>query len=168
VEDREVEGHEVKPPLLPKGSEATGRLPEYGRPKLRSLDISVPCVISCLLLAVRGEGGATGPLKSCRNRSTTRSSTFSGSTFLSASFTSSHDGIIGGGVPMRGPTTGTATTRLMAGSAVGVRRRVGAGGAALGLPASSAPLPSPPLPALGPPASSALTALAAEVGIARR
>ena len=82
MEDREVEGHEVEeievkerkvePPLLPKGSEATGRLPDYGRPKLRSLDSSVPCTLSCVLLAVRGEGGATGPLRltSCRNRST--------------------------------------------------------------------------------------------------
>ena len=74
---------------------------------------------------------------------------------------------------MRGPTTGTATTGLMAGSAVGVRRRAGAGGAVLGPPASSAPLrsaplPAPPLPALGPPASSALTALAAGVVVARR
>ena len=42
MEDREVEGHEVEeievieryvePPMLPKGSEATDRLPEYGRP----------------------------------------------------------------------------------------------------------------------------------------
>jgi hypothetical protein len=163
VEDREVEGHEVEeievkerkvePPLLPKaGSEATGRLP----------DISVPCAISCLLLAVRGEGGATGPLTSCRNRSTKRlasSRTFSGSTCLSAS---SHDGIIGGGVPT---ATGTATTGLMAGSAVGGRRRVGAGGACgRGDPGASSLL----RPSLRPPASSALAALAAVVVIARR
>ena len=43
VEEREVEERKVEPLLLPKaGSEATGRLPEYGRPKLRSLDISAP------------------------------------------------------------------------------------------------------------------------------
>jgi hypothetical protein len=42
VEEREVEEREVEPLLLPKaGSEATGRLPEYGSPKLRSLDISL-------------------------------------------------------------------------------------------------------------------------------
>ena len=142
VEEREGEERKVEPPLLPKaGSEATGRLPEYGRPKLRSLDISVP--FTCVLWTVRGEGGATGPLTSCRNRSTKRlasSRTFSGSTFLSAS---SHDGVIGGGgvgstSGTRAPTTGTSTTGLMAGSAVGVRRTVGAGGAALGPPASSA------------------------------
>ena len=67
VEEREVEEREVEPLLLPKaGSEATGRLPEYGRPKLRSLDISVP--FSSVLWTVRGEGGATGPLTSCSNR----------------------------------------------------------------------------------------------------
>ena len=155
VEEREVEERKVEPMLLPKaGSEATGRLPEYGGPKLRSLDISVP--FSSVLWTVRGEGGATGPLTSCRNRSTKRlasSRTFSGSTFLSAS---SHDGVIGGGGVVstsgtRNPTTGTSTTGLMAGSAVGVRRTVGAGGAAL-----------------GPPATPALSALAAGVVIARR
>ena len=42
VEEREVEERKVEPLLLSKaGSEATGRLPEYGSPKLRSLDISL-------------------------------------------------------------------------------------------------------------------------------